>query len=350
MAKKTQLVGALLLTGTMVFVNGCGYKTEPVPPDTIVPKAIEDLRYSVSEKGVTLNWTFPKETIKGTDLADISSFDVYRAVVPLSDYCPSCPIPFGDPIQVDGGVVDPESDRQASYETALLRSGHKYFFKVQARTSWWAAGPDSNIVSFVWHIPAKGPEGLVVKAGDGSADVSWQPVTTLMDGQPVDYPLQYRLLRSSDNQSFTPVGELTAETEYAVGGLINGLTYYFKVQSILNVEKNSIDSGVSKSISVKPVDMTPPAAPTGVTAVQTGAGIKVFWDKVHDIDVKGYRIYRRSGKESEAKMIGEVAAVYAIFEDTSVAAGSSYYYTVTAFDQAEDANESVFSREASIRH
>ena len=162
MLKKTQLAGALLFTGTLFLVAGCGYKTAPVPPDSIVPKAINDLRYSVSEKGVTLNWTFPKETIRGTDLTDISTFDVYRAVVPLNDYCPTCPIPFNEPIQVAGGLVDPESNRQGTYETSLLRSGHKYFFKVHARTSWWAASPDSNIVSFIWHTPAKGPEGVSV--------------------------------------------------------------------------------------------------------------------------------------------------------------------------------------------
>ena len=54
MLKKTRLAGALLLAGTLFLVGGCGYKTAPVPPDSIVPKAINDLRYSVSEKGVTL--------------------------------------------------------------------------------------------------------------------------------------------------------------------------------------------------------------------------------------------------------------------------------------------------------
>lgn len=350
MLKKTQLAGALLLTGTLFLVGGCGYKTDPVPPDSIVPKAINDLRYSVSEKGVTLNWTFPKETIRGSDLTDISAFDVYRAVVPLDDYCPTCPIPFNEPIQVTGGLVDPESNRQGTYETSLLRSGHKYFFKVHARTSWWAASADSNIVSFLWHTPAKGTEGVSVKAADNSAIISWQPVTTLMDGQQTDYPLSYQVLRSKDNKNFAAIGSATSKTQYVDNSLLNGETYYFKVQSILNVDKNAISGGISKSVTVVPVDLTPPSAPAGVTAVQTGAGIKIFWDKSEDADVQGYRIYRRGGKDGVAKKIGEVPAVYAIFEDTDVDASTSYYYTVTAYDKADTPNESVKSREASIRH
>ncbi len=350
MLKKTQMAGALLLAGTLFLAGGCGYKTDPVPPDSIVPKAIDDLRYSVSEKGVTLNWSFPKETIRGGDLTDISTFDVYRAVVPLNDYCPTCPIPFSEPIQVAGGLVDPEKSRQGTYETSLLRSGHKYFFKVHARTSWWAASADSNIVTFIWHIPAKGPEGLSAKAADTSATISWQAVTSLMDGKQVDYPLSYQVLRSKDNRNFTAIGSVTSKTEFVDNSLLNGEKYYFKVQSVLNVEKNSISGGISDSVSVVPFDLTPPSAPSGVTAVQTGAGIKIFWEKSRDTDVKGYRIYRRGGNDKTATKIGEVAAVYAIFEDTNVDDGTSYYYTVTAFDKAETPNESVKSREASIRH
>ncbi len=350
MLRKTQFAGAILLTGTLFLAGGCGYKTAPVPPDSIVPKAIEDLRYGVSQKGVTLNWTFPKETIKGTDLTDITTFDVYRAVVPVDDYCPTCPIPFTEAIKVPGGVVDPESTRQGTYETSLLRSGHKYFFKVNARTSWWAASPDSNIVSFVWHIPAKAPEGMAVTAADSSAVINWAPVTKLMDDDDVSYPMSYQVLRSKDNIEFANIGEAVAATQFVDKALNNGQTYYYKVQSILMVNGEPVSGGLSAAITVTALDQTAPAPPTGITAVQTGSGIKVFWEKSRASDVKGYRVYRRSADENAPKLVGDVSGVYAIFEDVNVSAGGSYYYSVTAYDEMEMPNESEKSREASIRH
>lgn len=350
MFTKTHVAGAILLTGTLFLAGGCGYKTDPVPPDSIVPQAIEDLRYSVSEKGVTLNWTFPKETIRGTDLSDIATFDVYRAVVPMNDYCPTCPIPFGESIQVAGGVVDPEADRLGTYETALLRSGHKYFFKVNARTSWWAASADSNIISFVWHIPAKGPQGLTAKAADSSATISWQPVTTLMDGQNVTYPMLYQVQRSKDNKGFKNIGEAKAGTTFVDSALNNGETYYYKVQSILMVDGNSVSGGISESVGIAAIDRTPPAPPIGITVVETATGNKVFWDKSRETDVKGYRVYRRSGAAKTSKRIGDVSGVYSIFEDKNISAAGSYYYSITAYDQAEPPNESEKSQEASIRH
>lgn len=349
MLKKTRIAGVLLLTGTLFLVGGCGYKTKPVPPDSIVPMAIDDLRYSMSDKGMTLNWTFPKETIKGTALIDITSFDVFRAVVPLKDYCSTCPIPFQEAVKIPGGLVDPEGKRQGSYDTEILRSGHKYFFKVLARTSWWAASADSNIVSFIWHVPAKAPEGLSIKAADASATMSWQPVTTLRDGKAVDYPLMYQILRSKDNKGFAAIGNTTAKTTYTDNSIINGTTYYYQVQSILMIEENPVSGGISETVTATPADLTPPAPPTGVTAVQTAKGIKVFWDKSHDADVKGYRVYRR-GAAGLPELIGEVPDVHNIFEDTNVPTDTKVYYSVTAYDQMETPNESEKSREASIRH
>ncbi len=350
MFTKAHVAGAILLTGTLLLAGGCGFKTDPVPPDSIVPKAIEDLRHSVSEKGVTLTWSFPTETIRGTDLTDITTFDVYRAVVPVKDYCPTCPIPFSEAVQIPGGVVDPEGARQGVYETALLRSGHKYFFKVLARTSWWAASADSNIISFVWHIPAKGPEAVKAEGKDSSAIISWQPVTQLMDGQNISYPLLYQVQRSKDDAGFANIGNPTGETRFVDTALLNGMTYYYKVQSILMVDDNAVSGGLSGSVSVTAVDQTPPAPPTGVTVIQTSGGVKVFWDKSRDADVKGYRVYRRSAAEKTAKFIGDVSGIYSIFEDTTVPKDGSYYYSVTAYDQMEKPNESDNSREAAIRH
>jgi len=253
-------------------------------------------------------------------------------------------------VQIPGGEVGVDGKRQATYETALLRSGHKYFFKVRSRTSWWAASADSNIVSFVWHIPAKAPIGVRASASDSRVDLSWQPVTLLIDGEPMDAPLRYQVLRSGDSLPFIPLGEPVSETSFADQGVANGKTYQYKVQSVVMVEDNPVGGGISEPVSATPVDLTAPAPVVGVTAVQTANGIKIFWDKSPEADVQGYRVYRRGENESEASLIGEVQAVYTIYEDVTVPAEGSFYYSVTAFDKMEQPNESERSREAGIRH
>lgn len=341
-------VATMLLVGALFF-GGCGYKTLPVPPESIVPKAIEDLRYSVDEKGVTLTWSYPLETVKGTDLTDIAAFEVYRAVVSLDNYCPTCPISFGEPIVVPGGMIGKDGRRKGSYESALLRSGEKYFFKVRSRTSWWAASADSNIVTFVWHMPAKAPEGLKAEGRDHAVRLQWQPATQLMDGQQLDLPVQYQVSRSVDGKVFAEIGTAGKETSYSDSTVQNGQNYYYKIQSVLQIDGNALGGGISEVATATPVDLTAPESPSGVTVVATGKGVKVFWDTVAAADLQGYHVYRRAADQKKAERVGDVQAIYTIFEDNKVPAEGRYYYSVTAYDRMKPANESKPSVEATAR-
>lgn len=350
MSSKARVAGAVFLTGAMCLMGGCGYKNNPVPPDAVVPGAIEDLHYSISAQGVRLQWSYPEKTIRGTELTDIGTFEVYRAVVSMDDYCGTCPIPFGAPITVPGGAVDTEKGRQGRYETALLRPGNKYFFKVNSRTSWWAASQDSNIVSFVWHIPAKAPDGLMGEAADSSVTISWLAVTKLMDETDLGFPVRYQVLRKVKEGGYRPLSTPQKATHFSDRGLTNGVPYSYKIQAILMVDGNPVAGGVSPAVQVLAIDQTAPSPPTGITAVETSAGIKVFWEKSQAADLKGYRIYRRSAGQQTAQRIGEVSGFYSIFEDVSAVKGGSYLYSITAFDQMDPPNESERSSEASSRH
>ncbi|MCX5869068.1 MAG: hypothetical protein NTY00_00215 [Deltaproteobacteria bacterium] len=349
LANRAHYAWTLLLVGALFF-GGCGYKTLPVPPENIVPKAIEDLRYSVDEKGVVLTWSYPVETIKETDLTGIASFEVYRAVVSLDSYCATCPIPFGEPIVVPGGMISKDGRRKGTYESALLRSGEKYFFKVRSRTSWWAASADSNIITFVWHMPAKAPAGLQATGGDRSVRLQWQPATQLMDGQQLDLPVQYQVLRSLDGKAFAELGAAGKETNYTDTSAQNDQKYFYKIQSVLQVDGNGVGGGMSEVATAVPVDLTPPEAPTGVTVVATSNGFKVFWENSPANDLQGYHVYRRAADQKKKELIGDVEAIYTIYEDKTVSADGQFYYSVTAYDKMEPANESKASAEATVRH
>jgi hypothetical protein len=340
----------LLLIGTLLFVGGCGVKTYPVPPARVVPKPIEDLRYTVDQKGVTLTWSYPVKTIKGTDIDRISSFDLYRAVVPLDNYCKGCPIPFGDPMVLPGGENEQEARRIATYQTSLLRSGNKYFFKVRSRTSWWAESDDSNIVSFIWHIPAKAPAGVKATRGDGKVTLNWEPVTRYMDGSKVDMLVQYQVLRSLGGKAYEAMGKPMAGTEFVDSKVVNGQKYFYKIQSDLVIEGNIVGGGTSKEVSVVPVDLTPPLPPASVTVIAVEGGNRIYWEKSKASDVAGYRIYRRLADKQKPELIGEAGTSAVSFIDTHVPADIRVYYSITAFDKAKPPNESEHSKEATLRH
>lgn len=346
-----RVAGTLLLGASFLFVGGCGYKDLPVPPSTVVPEPVSDLLYSVSDKGLRLSWSYPVKTIQGSAVEDISSFDLYRAAVPLADYCGGCPIPFGKAIELDGGVpFDGNLRRKATYESSDLQSGYKYFYKVTSRTSWLAASGDSNIVTFVWYQPAKAPSALSATAGDREVVLNWQDARELTDGSALDKPLKYQVNRSAGGKDFVKVGTPLSGTTFTDSTVRNGQKYFYTVQSLMVLEDELVEGAVTKEVVVTPRDMSPPVVPTGVTAVATAVGTKVFWDKSTATDIAGYNVYRRAADKDEYEFLGKVAPEFMIYVDKSASGDVRYYYAVTAIDGSTPPNESDKSREATVRY
>lgn len=338
------------VTIALTGLAGCGFKTEPVPPQEVVPRPIDDLNYSIDDAGVTLNWTYPEKMVNGDELTDIYSFDVFRAVVPIADLCETCPIPFGEPTEIPGGITADGGKRKVGeYQTALLRPDHKYFYKMTSRISWWAASGDSNIISFVWQIPPAVPVGFGAAAKDGSVMLKWEPVTTLVDGSSADKQVLYQVSRSEGGKDFMALGEPTDGTQFVDSDVETGKKYFYKVQSLMMLEADRISGGVTEIVDAMPIDTTPPAVPLAVKATATKNGNKVYWDRPSDSSVAGHRIYRRAAKQSKFELIGEVATPSSIYLDKDVPADTRVYYSVTAIDTAEPANESAPSKEVTVR-
>jgi uncharacterized repeat protein (TIGR03806 family) len=105
--------------------------------------------------------------------------------------------------------------------------------------------------------------------------------------------------------------------------------------------------GNSKDPAPPPVtpvaDTTAPTVPAGVTAsAQSTTEVTITWTASTDAGtgVAGYRVFR----DASATAIATVTAT--AFTDTNLTAGTTYSYTVRAFDAATPANESAASAAA----
>jgi len=323
-----------LLIGLFLVLTGCGRKTPPVPPETTLPKTINDLHQQLNENGVTLTWTAPSRTIQGDRLEHIDGFELMRAIVPDDDYCEGCPINFGRPIKIKAGKSQP-GDTMHYHET-VLRPGHRYFYKVRTKLGWYHAGADSNIVSFAWNTLISAPTNLAASTGDRRITLAWKAPTTLIDNSKLSEELHYQIFRSVAGDEPAPVGSPIDTTTFTDLAVENNTTYIYNVQPL---SKNSVGL-MSKPVSVNSRDQTPPAPPSDLIAVQTQDGIKILWQQPNDPDLSGYRIYRRMDNENKTTMIGEAKKGVLMFLDTTALAPAVWYYSVSAIDDAEPANES----------
>jgi chitodextrinase len=89
-----------------------------------------------------------------------------------------------------------------------------------------------------------------------------------------------------------------------------------------------------------PTDTTAPTAPTALTATAASpTSVQLSWTaSTDDVGVAGYHIYRNGTRLADATTTS--------YDDTAAAAGTSYSYTVTAYDAA--GNESAGSNTATV--
>ncbi len=339
----------VFLVTVTILLSGCGKKTPPVPPQTVLPAPIQDLRYELTEKGVTLKWTYPARTVQGERLPyRIKEFEVYRAVLPEKDYCPDCPITFEPPVSIK--AEPSETDKTVSFTEALLRPNHRYVYEVRSKAGWYVTSNASNTVSFFWGTPPGEPSDLKIEAGDRSVGLSWQPPHTYIDGASISEPLFYQVYRALPNEDFLPVGEIVPETTYTDNTVRIGIEYSYRVRAVRTINDTKIAGPPSSIQSGVPKDLAAPPVPQNITVVRGEEGVKIFWQAVSAPDLAGYRIYRRASNTEVMQFVGEVGPSTLTFIDKKPLTGSAFwYYSVTSFDAATPPNESGFSETAMFR-
>ncbi|MGD9546042.1 MAG: endonuclease [Candidatus Krumholzibacteriia bacterium] len=91
-------------------------------------------------------------------------------------------------------------------------------------------------------------------------------------------------------------------------------------------------------------DVTPPAAPTGLTASPGDGSVTLDWNDNTEGDLTGYAVYRATAPSGPYNQVGGLV-ISSSYQDSGLVNGTTYYYVVTALDTGD--NESPSSSEAS---
>jgi fibronectin type 3 domain-containing protein len=231
--------------------------------------------------------------------------------------------------------------RKHSFLDTGLTDGIQYFYKVAAFDEMPNLSPYTTPVS---GTPAdtKLPDTPVNLTANntGTGDsllLAWEAAAAAdVDG--------YALYSSdSEGGTYAKVTEVNAATlEYNHTGLTEDQTYWYKVATLDEVPNESDHSLPASGI---PHDIMAPGAPTGVGVLDTGWGgrLEVYWNANPEDDVSAYKVFRAVKSGGPYVEVAEAGAEDASFHDTGLTDGETYYYTVTAVDDAEPPNESPAS-------
>jgi chitodextrinase len=205
-----------------------------------------------------------------------------------------------------------------SYSDTGLAANTTYSYTVSAYDPAGNVSAQSAAVSATTldTTPPSVPAGLTATpASTSQINLSWNASTD------PDSPVAgYRIYRNN-----TQVGSGTG-TSYSDTGLTANTTYSYTVSAY---DPAGNVSAQSAAVSATTLDTTPPSVPTGLTATPVSTSqINLSWTASSDPDspVAGYRIYRNNTQ------VG--TATGTTYSDTGLAANTSYFYTVSAYDPA----------------
>jgi chitodextrinase len=134
-----------------------------------------------------------------------------------------------------------------------------------------------------------------------------------------------------------------------LGPSVLGYTDTVAVGSTHSYTVDAFDAAGNHSTTPTPIivttptaDTTPPTVPTGLTATAAGSTrVNLSWSaSTDDVSVAGYTVYRNGA------VLTTVSGSTLTFSDSSVAAATTYTYTLDAFDPA--GNHSAQSTPASV--
>src|SRR5207253_2086905 len=270
---------------------------------------------------VTLTWQAPASD----GGSPITNYKIYRGGAPSTETL----------LTTVGNVL--------TYTDSAVTNGVTYYYQVSAVNS-PGEGAKSNEASATPNAPPppptppSAPTNLVATGGNAQVGLTWQAPGS-NGGSPITNYKIYRGGAPSTETLLTTVGAVTSYTDTTV---TNGVTYYYQLSAVNNVGERPKSNEAS---APPPAPATPPGAPQGLVATAGDATVTLTWSAPSSnggSPITNYRIYRGTSSNGETlkATIGNVLT----YTDTTVTNGVTYYYQVTAVNEA---GEGPRSNEAS---
>ena len=347
----------------VVSLAGCGSPGIPRPPSLDLPQPASDLRVVRKGDRAYLAWAVPVETTDGTTLRHLGATSVCRSLdVPMKDCANPVEKIAAAPPTAEAANTQAADKVQAGYVDALsasILSGNpeaELFYSVSIMNQRGRSAGLSNIVSIPAFISMAAPADFEAKLAAHGVTLSWAGVASAAPTKDVDYA--YRVYRREQGtKADSVVGEMPLRSTSDLHLLDQTFEwekkYEYRVTVVTRIRLpgrpvSEFEGDDSPVAQVFAHDVFPPAVPSGLQAVFSGAGqqpfIDLIWAPDTEADLAGYDVYRHEAGVAAAKINAGLVKPPA-FRDTNVVSGHTYIYAVTAVDVR--GNESASSAEAS---
>jgi predicted phage tail protein len=276
------------------------------------PGAPTGLSATAENGKVNLSWTAPASD----GGVPVTSYRVYDSTT--SGFAP------GAPVQSPDGT---------SATVTSLANGTIYYFLVTAVNGDNEASSASGQASATPVGPPGAPTGLNAAAENGEVNLSWTAPASDGGASVTSYDI-YDSTTSGFTLGAPP--ERSAGTSTSVTGLANGTTYYFRVTAVNQAGQSSASAQTSATLATSVTRAAPPGAPTVLRAVAEDGEVSLSWTAPASdggAPLTSYDIYDSTTSGFTPGTLAETSAGTSTTV-TGLANGTTYYFLVTAVNQA----------------
>ncbi|ABQ26212.1 fibronectin type III domain-containing protein [Geotalea uraniireducens] len=196
----------------------------------------------------------------------------------------------------------------------------------------WNFSDDDNNIPAPPAVPAA-PAGLTATGAAGQMTLSWNAVSNA-----TSYNVYYSTTGGVSAANGTKIAGATSP--YVQSGLTAGTTYYYIVTAVNSAGESAASAQVSATTNATPTPTpTLPAAPTGVMATGGTNQVTLSWSAVSN--AASYNIYWSTKTGVTTSNGTKISGAMSPAVQAGLAAGTTYYYIVTAVNSAGESTPSV---------
>ena len=226
---------------------------------------------------------------------------------------------------VPGNLTKVGTVTSAAYTAKSLSPSTTYYFEIVAVDTSYDDSVPSDQISVTTHaLPAAPVDVVATVKSDANVTVTWtENVPT--GGLPIKF---YYIFRGATPTTLANVATRTT-AEYVDTTVSPGATYYYAVEAL----DTSLDVSPQSAPPVSATTPVVPAAPVNVIATaDSSTKVTVTWSEnvpTGGLPIKYYYIFRGTSPTTMTNVATRTTAEYI---DTTVTAGTTYYYAVEALD------------------
>jgi fibronectin type 3 domain-containing protein len=209
----------------------------------------------------------------------------------------------------------------AGYTDTKLVNGTAYYYVVTASNGKCSSASSVQVSAVPLCTPPTLPTAVKATPGDSKVALSWTAST--------NGPTSYTVSRAEGTGAYTILGTPTT-TSFTDSTAVNGHTYSY----VVSASNGTCSSDNTTAVTATPAAVCAQVAPTGLTATSVSQKVTINWTAA--AGAVDYDISRSATAGAGYAAVGTVTAPTTTFvdTDTKLQIGTTYYYVVTANNEA----------------